>query len=350
MFMKSLKLAEHPIPTLEKARLTSLRSLKHLDTPAEERFERITRLARKHFNLPIAALSLVDDERQWFKSIQGLCAPETSRDVSFCHYTIMNCSEALVVNDARTDSRFAHNPRVIDEPRIVFYAGWPVRAPDGEVVASFCVIGNEPRSFSPDDTESLRDFAALAECELANMKLGESQKDLIDQVGVLEVKAHVDTLTRLWNRGAIVDILSRECARSERTGSSFAIIMLDIDHFKSINDTYGHVGGDDALRRTAQEMSGAVREYDAVGRYGGEEFLVVAPNCSESDIKEIAERIRKRIEDSRPKIGGERVTITASLGTAVWTGTQTGEELLALADTRLYQGKENGRNRVVSEL
>lgn len=154
------------IPKNEDKRQTALCALNVLDTPAEERFDRITRRAQQHFNVPITLVSLVDAERQWFKSRQGLDAPETPRDVSFCGHAILS-NNIFYIPDAHEDPRFADNPLVTEPPHARFYAGAPLRAPNGQRVGTLCIIDNEPREFSPEELSVLRDLADEVEEELA---------------------------------------------------------------------------------------------------------------------------------------------------------------------------------------
>ncbi len=149
-------------PPDEATRLASLRKLNILDTPAEERFDRITRLAKQFFGVSIALISLIDTDRQWFKSRQGLTACETSRDISFCGHTILG-DEALVVEDARQDVRFQDNLLVTGEPHIRFYAGYPILAPDGNKIGTLCIIDQASRKMSAGDLRALQDFAGLVE-------------------------------------------------------------------------------------------------------------------------------------------------------------------------------------------
>ncbi|MGQ0645496.1 MAG: adenylate/guanylate cyclase domain-containing protein [Elusimicrobiota bacterium] len=158
-----------PFPPDEAARLLSLRALNILDTPPEEIFDRITRLAQNIFNVPIALVSLVDSERQWFKSRQGVTASEAPRDTSFCGHAILG-DETFVVLDARTDERFADNPFVTGEPNVRFYAGQPVRAPRGAKVGTLCIIDNRPRRFSEKERKALADLAAILEDALRSEK------------------------------------------------------------------------------------------------------------------------------------------------------------------------------------
>lgn len=154
-----------PTPAEEARRLQALHELAILDTAPEERFDRITRLAARFFGVPIALISLVDHDRQWFKSRSGLQVAQTSREVSFCGHAILQ-DETLVVPDALADDRFADNPLVLSEPRLRFYAGHPIVAPDGSAIGTLCLIDHAPRFFGAAQIKALRDMAALVEREL----------------------------------------------------------------------------------------------------------------------------------------------------------------------------------------
>jgi phosphoribosyl 1,2-cyclic phosphodiesterase/CheY-like chemotaxis protein len=149
------------IPDNEERRIASLRALKILDTEPEERFDRITRLAAALFDVPVALISLVDESRQWFKSRVGLNAKETSRDVSFCAHAVYSC-EPIIVSDTFQDSRFADNPLVVDEPRIRFYAGYPLMLDGGNCIGTLCLVDIRPRTLEGRDLERLHDLADIA--------------------------------------------------------------------------------------------------------------------------------------------------------------------------------------------
>ncbi len=337
------------IPHDESRRLRSLRETALLDSPLEERFERITRLAQRLLRTPIAAVSLVDAERQWFKSIQGFDVRETARAVSFCSHTIL-CDDVMIVRDAREDPRFHDNPLVTGGPHIVFYAGCPIRTPDGSRVGSMCVVDRRFRYLSRDDVGALRDIARLAEQELAQSFRRAADCEILDGVEALRRAARVDSMTGLWNREAIFEALEAEILRARRAGVGVGVIMADIDHFKRINDSLGHAAGDAILRQTAKRMVGAVREIDAVGRYGGEEFLIVLGPCeSPAAAAAVAERVRRRIADDRFAAGPEGCEATVSLGVAFAMSAQglRGEALVEAADCALYRAKRAGRNQVV---
>ncbi|MCW5853174.1 MAG: response regulator [Anaerolineae bacterium] len=166
-------MTEAPLPTNERARLAALRALHILDTPPEERFDRITRIATRLFDVPIAVVTLVDVNRQWFKSCIGLPDDETPRSISFCAHAILN-DDVFVIPDATLDPRFRDNPLVTDEPYIRFYAGQPLKGPGGHNIGTLCVIDRRPRTLSSADRQSLVDLAQWAENELNSVELNEA--------------------------------------------------------------------------------------------------------------------------------------------------------------------------------
>ncbi len=175
------------------------------------------------------------------------------------------------------------------------------------------------------------------------------EQKLLCALKTSEFRATHDFLTGLHNRGSILDLLNRELARREREQSALGICIVDVDHFKSINDTYGHLAGDEALKRLAVCMTTAVRPYDSVGRYGGEEFLIIAPNCDLEETAKLAERIRQVVAAAEVEIDDHSITITVSLGVSAVSrdkGIVTLSALLQAADLALYRAKKNGRNRV----
>jgi two-component system CheB/CheR fusion protein len=183
----------------ETRRLRALKTLCILDTIPEERFDRITRLACRAFNVPIALVSLVDHDRQWFKSKQGIDASETSRDISFCGHTIAQ-EGPLVVVDAQLDSRFADNPLVTGLPNIRFYAGQPVHGSDGSRIGTLCLIDRQPRMLMREDFELLADLAAMIDREFSIeaalcIAIVEHADDAI-------IAKHLDGTIAAWNAGA----------------------------------------------------------------------------------------------------------------------------------------------------
>jgi diguanylate cyclase (GGDEF)-like protein len=172
--------------------------------------------------------------------------------------------------------------------------------------------------------------------------------ELVRARELLADKATRDSLTSLWNRGAILEALDREMARSDRENAPLGILMADIDLFKHVNDTFGHLAGDAVLRETARRMLAARRPYDAVGRYGGEEFLILAPGCGMEAARSVGERMRAAIAAEPMNTADGLIPVTMSLGAACHLprGGGTAEALLRTADEALYRAKANGRNRM----
>lgn len=165
----------------------------------------------------------------------------------------------------------------------------------------------------------------------------------------LRFRATHDALTGLLSRGAILDGLERELSRVARDKSALGVVLVDLDHFKRVNDTYGHLAGDAVLQEAARRMQACLRPYDAVGRYGGEELLVILPGCDEPGLKHAAERIRCALSDTPMEHAEHAITVTASLGAAHHPASAEPGSSIALlraADQALYQAKRNGRNRV----
>lgn len=337
---------EPPLSPDEPFRLQALRKAGHLDTPIEERFERITRLAQRLLGVPIAAISLVDADRQWFKSIQGLNTTETSRAVSFCGHAILD-SRVMVVPDARVDERFASNPLVTGEPRVVFYAGCPIQSEDGCNIATLCVIDHKAREMSDEDVQVLRDLASLAEAELMMSMQNSLHHYLVQQVDSMIRQVHVDPLTRLWNEDAIKELARTEFERAKVRGSCVGAIMVDVDGFRAISCEDGDAAGDDVLREVGKRLLGAIRACDAVGRLGGDEFLIVLSDCAdEAEARLIAERAHVRVcEGAVLTCKGER-RVSVSMGVAAWRAMSAEPGFVDAAEGALQAAKNLGKNRI----
>ena len=183
---------------------------------------------------------------------------------------------------------------------------------------------------------------------LAARRIIELHEDLVSTREALRIQATHDSLTGLWNRPAILDVLHRELARAKRQGTSVGIAMADLDHFKQVNDTYGHAAGDTVLRKAARRMLSVTRAYDTLGRYGGEEFLIVIPRCDEQGILGKGERIRSRVCEKAISLPEGTVPVTISVGvTVAYPFNETdAEAYIRVADEALYRAKAQGRNRV----
>jgi two-component system, cell cycle response regulator len=176
----------------------------------------------------------------------------------------------------------------------------------------------------------------------------ELQEQLIAASEAMRRQAMRDSLTGAWNHAAILDILRSELYRGRREGGSLSVVLADLDHFKDVNDTFGHLAGDEALCEAYRRMANAMRPYDMIGRYGGEEFLIVLPGCDEIGAFHFCERLRGHIADSPIAYKGEEITVTVSVGAVVHEHSEAADcqALLQAADQALYRAKRSGRNRV----
>ena len=261
---------------IESDRIQALHDLNVLDSPPEERFDRLTRLARALFDVPIALVSLVDSNRQWFKSNDGLESRETSREWSFCSHAIAK-GEMLVVRDALNDVRFRDNPLVLEDPSIRFYAGQPIVAPGGAHIGTLCIIDREPRDLSQDEQELLADMANLVEREFATLRL-----------------AMIDELTGISNRRGFKMLARQALGMCRRTKRPATLLVFDLDGFKAINDTLGHAQGDATLVSFSTEILAHFRDSDVVARLGGDEFCVLLSGASAGQVSGTLEKLATR--------------------------------------------------------
>jgi two-component system cell cycle response regulator len=182
----------------------------------------------------------------------------------------------------------------------------------------------------------------------AGRRIIELQNELIEAREALREQATHDPLTGLWNHEEILRILRRQLSRAEREGGDVSVVMADLDHFKNVNDTHGHMAGDAVLRQTAKRMLSMVRDYDYIGRYGGEEFLIVLPGCDGKRAGNLAERLYQGVGRESMDIPEGMIPVTISLGVATACKGRkiVADSLVQAADMALYRAKENGRNRV----
>jgi diguanylate cyclase (GGDEF)-like protein len=309
-----------PKPSDETARLAELRALALLDTDPDERFDRVTRLAQRLFGVPIALVSLVDDDRQWFKSRQGLDVAETPREFAFCAHAILD-DGVMQVADATIDPRFVDNPLVLGAPEIRFYAGAPISGPGGSKLGTLCIIDREPRVLSPDDEASLRDLADMVEREIAAASL-----------------ATVDALTGLSNRRGFDALGSKLLGVCARRRIQATLVYLDLDNFKPINDRLGHDVGDAALREFAEILGQAFRGSDVIARLGGDEFAVLMIGARQGPpaIDRLAGLLAVR--NTAP---GAAYALLASFGVATFdpAALESLADLSTRADAAMYQEK-----------
>jgi len=332
----------------EKERLATLKSLPLLDTPIEERFERLTRMVCRLLDVPIALFNVIDDNRQYYKSVQGMPNHEAPLDAAFCTHTLQE-ADMLLVPDAKKDGRFENNPFVTGaRMNIGFYAGCPVRAGNGMPVGTLCAIDTRPREMTPEQLMALRDLAAMVETELRVQGLSRTQAQLITELDTAQRLAMVDPLTRLWNRAGMSNLLNKEWSEALRQKKPLTLVIADIDHFKSVNDTHGHPAGDAVLKAVAKKLVEFLRAEDIVGRMGGEEFLIVLTDCQPAAAFDTVDRLREAIAAMPVSAGDISLPVTISFGAVTATPADGADIDLMLkqADDALYKAKRGGRNRV----
>jgi diguanylate cyclase (GGDEF)-like protein len=310
-------------PANESTRIQMLHGLNLLDSEPEERFDRLTRLAKRLFNVPIALVTLVDKDRQWFKSCVGLNVTETPRSISFCGHAILK-NELLLVPDATQDERFHDNPLVTGEPKIRFYAGYPLTVPNGNKMGTLCLIDTKPRELDDEERALLRDLAGMAEQELMAVQM-----------------ASMDELTLLSNRRGFKMLAQHALDACARVDKPATLLFFDLNDFKQINDLYGHAEGDSALKTFADVLRIAFRESDVVGRLGGDEFVALLTGSSHIETMGIMARLNDILEERNATLH-RGYAIRFSVGQIEFDAQRhaTVGHLLADADGAMYAHKQ----------
>lgn len=453
-----------PLPANEAERLIELRKYGILDTDPEAAFDSMVKLASYICQTPLAAISLVDENRQWFKSIVGVDAKETPRDVAFCAHTILQ-SDPLIVPNALDDDRFFDNPLVQGGLNLRFYAGVPLVTPNGYRLGTLCVLDQKPREITPEQLDAVKTLADnimaylelrlshkqirgyIDELQLAasifdsaseamlvtdsknrivtvnpaftaltgylpddvigkdpsilssgrqgaefyqrmwhdlnaegrwNGELWNRKKNGEQYVEWLSIKvlfhddgsvrmyvaifsdvtekkqaeeiiwrqANYDLLTQLPNRRLFKDRLEQEIKLCNRNNSQLALLFIDLDKFKQVNDNLGHEIGDLLLTKAAERLSESIRASDTLARMGGDEFNAILPGISTVGD---AERVAALIVESMARpfdLNGIMVNISASVGIALFpSDTREISQLLIHADKAMYAAKVKGRGR-----
>ena len=326
---------EVPLSENESERLAALIALGIVGTERTAEFDIFPALARNLFSTPVAAISLVEKDRQWFKASVGLDVTETSRDSSFCAHAILKPGETLCVSDATKDPRFSGNPLVVGDFGLRFYAGAPIFGPSGHPLGALCVIDREPREVSDSMLDQLRQLAIGVSSAL---KLHASVQELRDL-------AVSDQLTGLTNRAGFDRRLRDAFAlRNGMPPLSVGLLFLDLDSFKAINDSFGHGGGDAALQEVAQRLRRVSREGTTISRFGGDEFCILVEDLkSVAGLHSLSARIHAAL--AQPfTIEQQCIPLRTSIGVACCS-TDTGdpEALVRQADAALYEAKRAGR-------
>lgn len=315
------------MPAYEQERLFFVRSTGLLDTKASEAFDRITRLAASLLQVPMAAISIVDESRQWFKSRVGIDDAETARSDSFCTHTI-EASNVLVVEDARLDPRFINNRMVTGAPGIRFYAGVPLQLPTGHTLGSLCVIDTQPRKFNAQEEQLLRDLGALT----------------MAQIDLHQMAGRVNEVTRLPNRAQLADDLTGAC--SATPGMAATLVLLEVMSNTQLQSAVRAVGIpplEAALRTIATNIMKSLP--DGVDLYHvGETRFAAIYKADAGQPDDIATALLARMSEPFVTQGGITVQLEAHAGLVRFHCIETETaDVLRMATTALYQAEAEQR-------
>ncbi|WP_445010890.1 GGDEF domain-containing protein [Vreelandella stevensii] len=332
----------------ETRRLQALAEYQILDTPNEVAFDEIVEAVSLICDTPIAVVNFLDRDRQWFKSEKGLGVQETPRDISICAHAILQPG-LFVVHDTLQDARFANNPLVTGEPHLRFYAGALLKSQEGYPLGTLCALDYTPRDLTQRQRFTLQ---ALANQVMAHMELMRShriQQALIQELQAtrreLEALSSTDALTGVLNRRAFEQRFQQEIAMIERGAPSGALMLIDLDNFKSINDRYGHQDGDHVIINFVELCRRVFRQYDVISRWGGDEFMVMLPRVSASEAARVADRLHQHLA-ATPMLVSSKFSLycTVSVGICEINSDSSMDACLSTTDTLLYQVKKEGRN------
>lgn len=265
------------------------------------------------------------------KSKIGLDVTETPRSESFCTHALGR-SEPLIVPDALADPMFQNKSMVTGDPGIRFYVGQPIRLLDGSAMGTLCVADTQPRHFSDEDKQALKDLAKLVENELIAIQM-----------------ATEDELTGLPNRRGFLHQAQTSLNLCSRMGKSSALALLDLTRFKQINDTYGHDEGDQALSQFAGELKNSVRKADIAARLSGDEFVILLSDSTGVEALNCITRFRNRLDQYNATSGkGYRITFNDGVAVSMPGESQSIKTMLGRADQLMYEQKHLGRSRTDS--
>lgn len=322
--------SDHPGHTIDAEALAS-----------DEQLLRIQHIGERLFNVAHCVVTFAEASTGFHAGRQAIAS-------TFCS-SLPEVTSPIVISDTDNDPAFSKHPMVIGEPHVRFYAASPIRDERQAIVGGIHLIDYRARAFNEIDRRAMADIVGIAERELHVRSLNAIQLDLEKKNKTLRRKSLIDPLIGTWNRGAIMRILAIEAIRCDKLNVPLSVIVIDLDFFKRINDTYGHPAGDAVLIKVASRLRSCIRRQDSVGRYGGEEFLAVLPDASHEEASAIAERMRAAVASSPESIGEAMVSLTISAGVAstdLFPAAST-DELIGSADRALYAAKDAGRNCVI---
>ena len=345
------------IPLDEARRLTALHATRLLHTAPEDAFDRITRLASRLLKMPIALVSLVDKEDQWFKSRRGIDIDGTRREISFCGHAILD-NEPLIVPDATQDPRFADNPMVVNPPHVRFYAGVQLYSIDRMPLGTLCVMDRVPRTLAREELDVLRDLARMTEQLIHFRQLATAAQslhshvhvdvdganpDLAAAAGQVEFLLTHDVLTGLANRQVLAQTIAQNLDKWKADGLHTLVATVNVDKFKRLNELLGHHAGDKALVAITWSLQNLLRPQDMLARTGSDEFVVLLPGLGDDSVaRDRLRQLLQAVTREFPAAGGA-VPLTCSIGYAIYPEDgEDGDVLLNHATMAVRRAKALG--------
>ena len=329
---------------IESQRLDALYRYLLLDSERDATFDLLTEAAAEICAVPYAAVTLVDRDRVWIKAGVGMERGNLPRDEAYCSYAIMQ-ERLLAIPDLSRAADLAGLTLVRRELGAQMYTGAVLKTHDGYHIGTLCVMDKQPHDLTARQKDLLAGLACQA---MALIELRAHERMLRAALERAEFLASTDVLTGLVNRRTLFERLDAELARCRRYGTPLSMVLIDLDHFKHINDTFGHSAGDLVLRNVGALLNESVRAIDTAGRYGGEEMCVLLPQTSMSGALAFAENIRHKLSRQSHEIGERTITVTASLGVAsTVNGAFAAADLFSKVDSALYAAKHGGRDCVM---
>lgn len=340
-----------PVPSFEQQRLEIMQRYRLIAPPGVMRVSVLAEAAGRALGFPMVFAALTERHRDRFAVHWGIEPGHLAMVSSLCMRTNLS-EDTFWVAEAEADAHFAGHLAVTDGPRVRAFAGAPMRAGGGARLGTLCLLSDRADGPAPDPAAvaAMADLASGALC--ASSAARYAVADLIEAERTKRAfydMAMTDPLTGVLNRRAFFDVAAREVGRAARHDRPLTVIALDADHFKSINDEHGHAVGDQVLKGIAASLRGGLRDEDAIGRLGGEEFAVLLPETGEAAALRLADRLRRLVAATEHGGRDAPLRVTVSMGVSA---PKPGEPDIACAlkraDEAVYAGKAAGRNRVTS--